>query len=135
MVMNQQASMERLRVLYHEKDEHLEKSLETATLYEFYREIFPVGAFERKGNYSDSCDYGWTVGGLGYGFYHHVPAVLFRTSAVRKKCPVFLCHGFRSGRGGYAPAPGHAAPDEQGYSSLGNLCCKHRDKASPVLCA
>ena len=42
---------------------------------------------------------------------------------------------FDLGRGGYAPASGHAAPDEQGYSAPGNLCCKQRDRASPVLCA
>ena len=26
-------------------------------------------------------------------------------------------------------------PDEQGYSAPGNLCCKQRDRSSPVLCA
>ncbi len=37
--------------------------------------------------------------------------------------------------GWVCPSSGHAAPDEQGYSAPGNLCCKQRDRASPVLCA
>ena len=42
--------MERLQDLYREKNEHLEKFLEPVTPFEFYREIFPVGSFERKGH-------------------------------------------------------------------------------------
>ena len=38
-------------------------------------------------------------------------------ASVWQKCQVSLCHGIRLGRGWYASAPGHAAPDEQGYSS------------------
>ena len=49
MAMDQQDAMERLRELYLEKNEHLAKFLEPVTPFEFYREIFPVGSFERKG--------------------------------------------------------------------------------------
>ena len=45
--------MELLRALYQEKNEHLEKFLEPVTPFEFYREIFPVGSFERKGHFED----------------------------------------------------------------------------------
>ena len=41
MAMDQQASMDYLRDLYREKNEHLEKFLEPVTPFEFYREIFP----------------------------------------------------------------------------------------------
>ena len=53
MAMDQQDAMERLRELYLEKNEHLAKFLEPVTPFEFYREIFPVGSFERKGHYED----------------------------------------------------------------------------------
>jgi len=46
---DQQEALERLRELYREKNEHLEKFLEPVEPYEFYREIFPEGSFERKG--------------------------------------------------------------------------------------
>ena len=36
-----------------EKNEHLEKFLEPVEPYEFYREIFPEGSFERKGHFED----------------------------------------------------------------------------------
>lgn len=39
--------------LYREKNKHLETFLEPVQPHEFYREIFPVGAFERKGCYED----------------------------------------------------------------------------------
>ena len=51
MATDQQAAMEQLRALYREKNEHLEKFLEPVTPFEFYREIFPVGSFERKGHF------------------------------------------------------------------------------------
>ena len=54
MVMDQQAAMERLQELYREKNEHLEKFLEPVKPFEFYREIFPVGSFERKGHFEDA---------------------------------------------------------------------------------
>ena len=46
-------NLEQMRALYREKNEHLEKFLEPVTPFEFYREIFPVGSFERKGHYED----------------------------------------------------------------------------------
>lgn len=50
---DQQAALEQLRELYREKNEHLEKFLEPVEPYEFYREIFPEGSFERKGHFED----------------------------------------------------------------------------------
>ena len=61
MAMEQQAAMERLRELYQEKNEHLEKFLEPVTPFEFYREIFPVGSFERKGHFEDEKGNGIAV--------------------------------------------------------------------------
>ena len=61
MVMDQQAAMERLQELYREKNEHLEKFLEPVTPFEFYREIFPVGSFERKGHFEDAKGNGIAV--------------------------------------------------------------------------
>ena len=61
MAMDQQAAMERLRELYQEKNEHLAKFLEPVTPFEFYREIFPVGSFERKGHYEDEKGNGIAV--------------------------------------------------------------------------
>ncbi len=48
MAMDQQDAMERLRELYLEKNEHLAKFLEPVTPFEFYREIFPVGALSGR---------------------------------------------------------------------------------------
>ena len=39
--------------LYMEKNAHLDQFLERVTPFEFYREIFPEGSFERKGCYED----------------------------------------------------------------------------------
>ena len=61
MAMDQQAAMERLRELYQEKNEHLETFLEAVTPFEFYREIFPVGSFERKGHFEDEKGNGIAV--------------------------------------------------------------------------
>ena len=44
-----------------EKNEHLEKFLEPVTPFEFYREIFPVGSFERKGHFEDAKGNGIAV--------------------------------------------------------------------------
>ena len=52
--MDQQVAMERMRQLYREKNEHLEKFLEPVTPFEFYREIFPEGSLERRGHYEDA---------------------------------------------------------------------------------
>lgn len=46
--------LERKQRLYQEKNEHLRKFLEQVDAYEFYREIFPEGAFERRGHYEDA---------------------------------------------------------------------------------
>ena len=43
------------------KNEHLEKFLEPVTPFEFYREIFPVGSFERKGHFEDEKGNGIAV--------------------------------------------------------------------------
>ena len=61
MAMDQQTVMERLKELYREKNEHLEKFLEPVTPFEFYREIFPVGSFERKGHFEDAKGNGIAV--------------------------------------------------------------------------
>ena len=85
-MMDQQAAMERMQDLYREKNEHLEKFLELVTPFEFYREIFPVGSFERKGHFEDAKGNGIAVtvppkaagialeiegGGQGQTLYHH----------------------------------------------------------------
>ena len=44
MATDHQVAMERLQDLYREKNEHLEKFLESVTPFELYREIFPVGS-------------------------------------------------------------------------------------------
>ena len=61
MAMDQQVSMDYLRDLYREKNEHLGKFLEPVTPFEFYREIFPVGSFERKGHFEDEKGNGIAV--------------------------------------------------------------------------
>ena len=61
MVTDQQAVMERMRAMYQEKNEHLERFLEPVTPFEFYREIFPVGSFERKGHFEDAKGNGIAV--------------------------------------------------------------------------
>ena len=61
MAMDQQTAMEQLRELYREKNEHLERFLEPVTPFEFYREIFPVGSFERKGHFEDEKGNGIAV--------------------------------------------------------------------------
>ena len=61
MATDQQGVMEQLRALYREKNEHLEKFLEPVTPFEFYREIFPVGSFERKGHFEDEKGNGIAV--------------------------------------------------------------------------
>ena len=58
---DEQDNMEQLRALYQEKNEHLEKFLEPVTPFEFYREIFPVGSFERKGHFEDAKGNGIAV--------------------------------------------------------------------------
>lgn len=45
--------LEKMRVLYLEKNIHLMKALEPVNAFDFYRDIFPVGTFERRGHYED----------------------------------------------------------------------------------
>ena len=52
--MDQQTALERQQALYREKNAHLRQYLEPVEPYEFYREIFPEGSFERKGHFEDS---------------------------------------------------------------------------------
>ncbi len=54
MAMDQQTALERQQALYREKNAHLRQYLEPVEPYEFYREIFPEGSFERKGHYEDA---------------------------------------------------------------------------------
>ena len=54
MSMDQQAALERQRELYREKNAHLGKYLEPVEPFEFYREIFPEGSFERRGHFEDA---------------------------------------------------------------------------------
>lgn len=61
MAMDLQTTMERFRELYQEKNDHMQQFLEPVTPYDFYREIFPVGSFERKGHFEDSKGNGISV--------------------------------------------------------------------------
>ena len=54
MTMDQQVALERQRELYREKNAHLGKYLEPVESFEFYREIFPEGSFERRGHFEDA---------------------------------------------------------------------------------
>ena len=54
MAMDQQTALERQQALYREKNAHLQQYLEPVEPYEFYREIFPEGSFERSGHFEDA---------------------------------------------------------------------------------
>ena len=45
--------IQKQRLLYAEKNKHLDSVCEKVSPFEFYRELFPVGSFERKGHYED----------------------------------------------------------------------------------
>ena len=60
-------TVEEYRALYMEKNAHLEQFLEQVTPFEFYREIFPEGSFERKGHFEDSKPNGIVVSLPGRG--------------------------------------------------------------------
>lgn len=47
------SSLQQLRALYREKNVHLNRVLCSVSPFEFYRAVFPVGSFERKGEFSD----------------------------------------------------------------------------------
>ena len=55
------------QALYIEKNAHLEQFLEQVEPFDFYREIFPEGSFERKGHYEDSRPNGIAVSLPGKG--------------------------------------------------------------------
>lgn len=61
MAVDQKAAMERLQELYREKNTHLVEFLEPVEPYEFYREIFPEGTFERRGHFEDAKGNGIAV--------------------------------------------------------------------------
>ena len=54
MTIDQQTDLEWQRALYREKNDHLRQYLEPVKPFEFYREIFHEGSFERKGHYEDA---------------------------------------------------------------------------------
>ena len=60
-------TIEDYRVLYEEKNAHMEQFLEQVTPFEFYREIFPEGSFERKGHYEDKKPNGIAISLPGKG--------------------------------------------------------------------
>ncbi len=51
--MQESSYIQEQRTLYLEKNEHMDKFFERVAPYEFYREIFPEGSFERKMCYED----------------------------------------------------------------------------------
>ena len=55
------------QALYMEKNAHLEQFLEQVEPFEFYREIFPEGSFERQGHYEDNKPNGIAVSLPGKG--------------------------------------------------------------------
>ncbi len=82
------------QALYMEKNAHLEQFLEQVEPFDFYREIFPEGSFERKGHYEDSRPNGiavslpgkgGSVNGIALEEFHHIGA-----SAARDGHSCFL---------------------------------------------
>lgn len=59
--MQQSKSIKDLQALYHEKNAYLSQFMEPLSAYEFYREIFPAGSFERRGHYEDERGNGIAV--------------------------------------------------------------------------
>ena len=60
-------TVEEYQALYMEKNAHLEQFFEQVASFEFYREIFPVGSFERRGHFEDSKPNGIAVSLPGRG--------------------------------------------------------------------
>lgn len=60
-------TVEEYRALYEEKNAHLDQFLEQVTAFEFYREVFPEGSFERKGCYEDNKPNGIAISIPGKG--------------------------------------------------------------------
>ena len=67
MIVNFRGTVEEYLALYKEKNAHLEQFLEQVSPFEFYREIFPEGSFERKGHYEDKKPNGIAVSLPGKG--------------------------------------------------------------------
>ena len=67
MIVNFRGTVEEYQALYKEKNAHLEQFLEQVSPFEFYREIFPKGSFERKGHYEDKKPNGIAVSLPGKG--------------------------------------------------------------------
>ena len=67
MIVNFRGTVEEYQALYKEKNAHLEQFLEQVSPFEFYREIFPEGSFERKGHYEDKKPNGIAVSLPGKG--------------------------------------------------------------------
>lgn len=61
MLVGQRDVLSDYQGLYIKKNAHLGQFLEQVRTYDFYREIFPVGTFERKGCYEDSKPNGIAV--------------------------------------------------------------------------
>lgn len=57
--------------LYREKEAHLQIYLEKVTPYEFYRDLWPVGTFEREGHPEDNKPNGLALQIMGKGKAHH----------------------------------------------------------------
>lgn len=53
-MVSQQTALEQQRVLYREKNAYLGQYLTQVTSFEFYRDIFPEGSFERRGHFEDA---------------------------------------------------------------------------------
>ena len=67
MAVEFRGSIEEYRSLYIEKNVHLGQFLEQVESFDFYREIFPEGSFERKGIYDDRKPNGIAVSLPGRG--------------------------------------------------------------------
>ena len=168
---DQQAALEQLRELYREKNEHLEKFLEPVEPYEFYREIFPEGSFERKGHFEDRKGNGIAVT-VTKGEVDRATGIALQIEGdgKAKRCtitdeldelrelqdtdftimsPISYFGLRRCGKNArylYAlvfDLDGVGMPQlrdtlhqmNKDILPPGNLCCKQRDRASPVLCA
>ena len=59
------------QALYHEKEQHLSTYLEQVTPYEFYRDLWPVGTFEREGHQEDEKPNGLALQIMGKGKARH----------------------------------------------------------------
>ena len=79
-------TLEEYQALYREKNAHLDQALVRVTPYEFYREIFPEGSFERKGCYEDSRPNGIAVSLPGKGGGVNGIALELEGNGVTRRC-------------------------------------------------